>query len=230
MNSEMWRRFERPVLWAALVIALGWTLWPVGEWLVGWSNQRALVAQWHAAQVDHKKHSQVSRSHKPKKKATTGGHFGSSQIKLASAKAGGANPKEEWPPTRITSSKIGLDAVVVQGVSHDALKSGPGHEPNSALPGEGNCVIAAHRNAYGWWFRRLDQLNPGDMVVLDTPEQRFIYRVKVRQVLNDDDTGVLGPLPETAAPRLTLYSCTLPKSDRRIVVTASLESSSDEVL
>jgi LPXTG-site transpeptidase (sortase) family protein len=217
MDDNIWRRAERPILWAALVVALGWTLWPAGEWLYGWSTQRALAAEWRAAQNDHKEHTSNAPNNGAEKSASA------HSLTSASGRGTSTPIKEKWPPTRLMCSKIGLDAVVVEGVTPKALKWGPGHDPASALPGRGNCVIAAHRNAYGWWFRRLDSLDSGDIIVLETPESRFIYRVATRQVLNDDDTGVLAQPQVSSLPRLTLYSCTLPKSERRVVVTAVLE-------
>ena len=47
--------------------------------------------------------------------------------------------------------KVGGDALyVVPGVSHDDLKKGPGHYPDTPLPGQlGNASIAGHRTTYG---------------------------------------------------------------------------------
>jgi LPXTG-site transpeptidase (sortase) family protein len=146
--------------------------------------------------------------------AKTRKHHSNSRMRPASRK---------WHPTRIRIPEIDLDAFVVQGIGKRELRCGPGHDPATALPGQqGNCVIAAHRNAYGWWFRRLDELNPGDLIYLETPRESFTYKVAVHRVAHDGDFSVLAPPPSTeAAPRLTLYSCTLPKSDRRLVIVAN---------
>ena len=51
----------------------------------------------------------------------------------------------------------------------DDLRKGPGHYPGTALPGvRGNVAIAGHRTTYGAPFQDIDQLKPGDEVVLTT--------------------------------------------------------------
>jgi sortase A len=237
MEGKQWRRAERPLLWTTLMLSLVWALWPAGEWLYGWSNQRALAAQWHLAQAHMAQSHKVSASASPSNgkrpaaasKTKNSAFMGRVKTRVQPTPAALEYETrslfiEDWPPTRLTCSKIGLDAVVVQGVGPQELKQGPGHDPHSALPGEGNCVIAAHRNAFGWWFRRLDQLGSGDLIVLETLGASFIYRVSQSQVLDDDDTHVLAQPKFSSPAHLTLYSCTLPKSKRRIVVTALLQT------
>lgn len=129
-----------------------------------------------------------------------------------------------WIPTRIIIPRIGLDAEVVQGVSKAALRLGPGHDPYSALPGEwGNCVIAAHRNVGKWWFYKLNKLGSGSIVHLRTPHEIVTYKVAMQRVVSRHASWLIGPpRARNAAPRLTLYTCTLPHSDNRIVVVANL--------
>lgn len=59
-----------------------------------------------------------------------------------------------------------LKAVVLEGTSRDILRKGPGRYEESALPGEGNTAIAAHRTMYGAWFRHLDRLEKDDYVIV----------------------------------------------------------------
>ena len=84
-------------------------------------------------------------------------------------------------------------------------------------------MIAAHRNMAGWWFYHLGRLRAGDQILLETPRQKFDYRVQALNTVPGDD---LAPLrPAVAGPRLlTLYSCTLPKTTRRLVATALLKT------
>lgn len=133
------------------------------------------------------------------------------------------NQPKRWQPTQLAIPAIDLEAVVVRGVSKAALRRGPGHDPATALPGQsGNCVIAAHRNAYGWWFHRLDEIKEGDLIHLKTPQKSFVYQVALRRIVDVRDTEILNPPPPAAAPRLTLYTCTLPKSQQRLAVVANL--------
>ena len=67
--------------------------------------------------------------------------------------------KEGDPLARIEIPKIGVDKIVVAGVALSDLRKGPGHYPNSALPGQiGNAAIAGHRTTYGAPFFRVDEL------------------------------------------------------------------------
>ncbi len=130
-----------------------------------------------------------------------------------------------WPLARLSCAKIRLNAIVVEGTSDAQLRRGPGHETKSSFPGGANCVIAAHRNAFGWWFYRLNELSSGDIVVLRVPGRKLVYRVAAKRTVSVRDISILKARPKTA-PRLTLYTCTLPKTPRRLVVIANLQSSS----
>ena len=49
------------------------------------------------------------------------------------------------------------------------LRKGPGHYPNTPLPGQrGNVGIAGHRTTYGAPFNRIDELQRGDPIVVTT--------------------------------------------------------------
>src|SRR4051794_26914909 len=122
--------------------------------------------------------------------------------------------------------------VVVEGVSHEDLKKGPGHYPGTALPGEvGNMVISGHRTTYGAPFNRLDELNDGDAIVLETRDTWFTYRMIRQQVVRPSAVEVTYPVPgnRNATPTqklLTLTTCNPKYSARqRLIVTAQLQSS-----
>ena len=70
---------------------------------------------------------------------------------------------------QIVIPAIGVDWVFVEGVSVADLKDGPGHYPETPMPGQaGNAAIAGHRTTYGAPFgrprrapaRRRDQSSP----------------------------------------------------------------------
>lgn len=80
--------------------------------------------------------------------------------------------------TTINIPQIGVDMIVVEGTSADALRAGAGHYPNTPLPGQpGNVAIAGHRTTYGKPFNRLDELSEGTYVWLSTPVGDHRYRV-----------------------------------------------------
>lgn len=132
------------------------------------------------------------------------------------------------PTARITAARIGLDKIVVQGVSLPDLKKGPGHYPESPLPGqEGNAAIAGHRTTYGAPFNRIDELEPGDEIVVQTIQGRFRYIVSDEegdgngnQIVSPSQVEVLQNFGDN---RLTLTACHPKYSARqRIVVVAKL--------
>lgn len=82
------------------------------------------------------------------------------------------------PVTRILIPKLGVETVVVEGTSDEALAAGAGHYPQSPLPGDaGNVAIAGHRTMNGHPFGDLDKLVPGDQVILQTPFATYNYKI-----------------------------------------------------
>ena len=133
------------------------------------------------------------------------------------------------PVGHIEIPKIGLDAIVVEGVGDDDLKSGPGHYPSTPAPGQkGNAAIAGHRTTYGAPFSSIDELEPGDPITVTTVQGTFTYEV-MRQddgtghiIVNPDQTEVLNEVP--GKNTLTLTACH-PKysASERIIVFAELK-------
>ena len=138
--------------------------------------------------------------------------------------------KEGDPLARIEIPKIGVDKIVVAGVSLSDLRKGPGHYPNTPLPGQlGNAAIAGHRTTYGAPFFRVDELAAGDEIIVTTVQGKFRYLVTETKVVKPTDFSVLDPTPDAT---LTLTSCNPRYSSRqRIVVRAKLdETKSDDPL
>jgi len=126
------------------------------------------------------------------------------------------------PVAKLEIPRIGVDEIVVAGVGVDDLKKGPGHYPETPLPGEpGNAAIAGHRTTYGAPFLDIDNLQPGDQIVATTYAGRFVYQVTGTVIVPPSDTSVLNNTPDD---RLTLTSCD-PKysAKNRIIVTAALD-------
>jgi sortase A len=93
---------------------------------------------------------------------------------------------------RIRIPAIGVDDYVVEGTDTGSLRKGPGHYPETPLPGDpGTAAIAGHRTTYGAPFREIDKLERGDRIVLDMPDGRFIYRVTRTKIVDDSDLSVL---------------------------------------
>ena len=91
---------------------------------------------------------------------------------------------------------------MVEGTDLESLRKGPGHYPETPLPGErGTSAIAGHRTTYGAPFRHIDELDPGDRIVIDMPDGRFVYRVE-----EHEDRGRPGPV-RARARSATSGSC-----------------------
>lgn len=120
---------------------------------------------------------------------------------------------------------------IVEGVSTDDLKKGPGHYPGTAMPGHtGNFVISGHRTTYLAPFNGLGDLVPGDAIVIETRDTWYTYRVTATQVVLPTDVGVILPVPNKPKSKptkalITLTTCT-PKysASHRLVVDGVLES------
>ncbi len=122
---------------------------------------------------------------------------------------------------RIEIPEIGLDKIVVEGVSRNDLKKGPGHYPDTPFPGQpGNASIAGHRTTYGAPFHRIDELEVDDEIVVTTLQGRFIYQVIGQEIVSPTAIEVVD---DKGDDRLTLTSCHPKYSARqRIIVSAVL--------
>lgn len=96
--------------------------------------------------------------------------------------------------------------VASEGTSADVLANGPGHYPRTALPGErGNSAFAAHRAGHGDPFIDFDLLRPGDRVVLEQGEARWVYELDTSpKIIPVTASWVLDP---TTGRQLTLTTC-----------------------
>lgn len=104
---------------------------------------------------------------------------------------------------RIEIPNIDVSKVVVEGVSVEDLRNGPGHYRATVFPGqEGNAGIAGHRTTYGAPFNRIDELLPGDEFTVTTVQGEHVYRVmSAAEAYGPEIRGSLGPdfvLPENA--------------------------------
>ena len=130
-------------------------------------------------------------------------------------------PTEGDAVARLRIPRIDVDKIVVEGVQVDDLKRGPGHYPDSPLPGQpGNAAIAGHRTTYGAPFNRIDELEQGDEILVTTVQGSFRYEVQRQLIVSPDQVEVLDDFGDS---RLTLTACHPKYSARqRIIVVASL--------
>jgi sortase A len=144
---------------------------------------------------------------------------------------------------RIPRFGQGYHMVIVEGTGTEDLKKGPGHYPDTALPGQvGNFAVAGHRTTYLAPFGNIDKLRRGDAIVLETKTMWFTYRVQdmpatkgyphvpYQEIVQPTDVAVAYPVPDQpdqskkpSLRMLTFTSCN-PKysAAQRIVVHALL--------
>ena len=123
---------------------------------------------------------------------------------------------------RIELPKLGQSFDVVQGTDTVSLEKGPGHYAATALPGLGQTVaIAGHRTTYLAPFRRINELRPGDQIILTMPYARFAYVVQKTQVVLPTALWVTR---NVGYERLVLSAChPLYSASHRIIVFARLQ-------
>jgi sortase A len=123
---------------------------------------------------------------------------------------------------RIQIAAIQVDAQIVQGDSWEELKKGVGQHPGTANPGrEGNLILSAHNDIFGEFFRDLDQLKPGDTVVLFTNQHSYTYEITGSRIVEPTEVSVMN---DTEDPTVTLISCYPYLVDnKRIVIFARLQ-------
>jgi sortase A len=129
---------------------------------------------------------------------------------------------ESQPPTHIVIPKIGVDEPVLEGDDWESLKKGVGHHIGTANPGErGNVYLSAHNDIYGQIFRRLEELDLGDEVIIYAGPKSYRYIVREKRIVEPTDVSVMYP---TTEPILSLQTCYPFMVDtHRLVVIAQLE-------
>ena len=121
-------------------------------------------------------------------------------------------------------SKINLEEGIREGSSSSVISSALGHMEETALPGQiGNCAIAGHRNyVFGRFFNRLDEIEPGDTVEIETLDGTFTYEVTDSFVVEPEDVSVLSR--DLDQSELTLITCTpLFVGSHRLIIRGVLQ-------
>jgi LPXTG-site transpeptidase (sortase) family protein len=86
-----------------------------------------------------------------------------------------------------------------------------------------NCVIAAHRNCLRLLVSTKSiNCGPAHRYTAHTRPKAFDYQIISVRTTHDSDISVLHPPPPDEPPRLTLLTCTVPRTTNRIVLVAQL--------
>jgi len=103
---------------------------------------------------------------------------------------------------RIEIPRLGLRAIVREGVGQDTLGLAVGHIPGTAFPGQdGNVAVAGHRDTL---FRGLRSIRENDLIRFETADGLYLYEVASMEIVKPENVSVLRPGKE---PELTLVTC-----------------------
>lgn len=105
-----------------------------------------------------------------------------------------ATPASVSPPVAIIHiSKINLRLPVLEGATQENMKAAAAHMTETTPVGEvGNAAIAAHRaRTKGRLFNRLNELESGDEIVVETKAGKMTYTVFQVSRVAPSDTSVL---------------------------------------
>lgn len=140
--------------------------------------------------------------------------------RLARKHARAVETGEAWGQIELPEPE--REYVVVEGTEEEPLRLGPGHYPETALPGQGRTVaIAGHRTTYMAPFRTIDQLAEGDEIVVEMPWARFTYLVTDQDIVPPTQTSVIR---DVGRERLVLSAChPLYSAAERIILFADLD-------
>jgi sortase A len=124
--------------------------------------------------------------------------------------------------TMLLIPKINLQAAILDGTSTRSLLLAPGHLSNTVWPGDpGNAVIAGHRDTF---FRRIDELAPGDAIIVKRAAREYRYSVSETSIVPPNNIAVTYSTGDT---RLTLITCYpisyIGPAPKRLVVIAKLQ-------
>jgi sortase A len=103
---------------------------------------------------------------------------------------------------RIEIPRLGLAAIVREGIDGRTLERAVGHVSGTALPGQnGNVCLAGHRDTF---FRRLEGVRKNDTIRITTPTATYDYTVLGTSVV---DPGAVEVLTSNGDAALTLVTC-----------------------
>lgn len=122
---------------------------------------------------------------------------------------------------RLEIPRIGLSAVVLEGVGSRTMQVALGHIPGTPSPGQqGNVGVAGHRDTF---FRALHRINMQDEIVLETTAKTYHYRVTSLEVVDPEYVAVLRSNNKDELTLVTCYPFSyLGPAPKRFIVHADL--------
>ena len=86
---------------------------------------------------------------------------------------------------------------VVEGTdAYQLSRHGLGHYSETQMPGQlGNVAIAGHRSGYGEPLAHVDELQPGDKIILRTQDYWYVYTYTDYKIVTPESTEVVAAVP-----------------------------------
>jgi len=229
---------RKPSIIARVIRVVGWTSIGLGLFLLGFVVHQLYVTTWFAQQNNDVLEAEAV-AHFESATITEVEYLDPiTQAPIAPGSAGtGSAPEQEAPRLLAEEAPEEGDAfaiirvpsierlqdgwTVVEGVRRSDLKNGAGHMPNTPLPGQpGNAVISGHRTTYGAPFHEFDELQPGDIIEVETALGVHTYAVSEIIIVRPTEVWVAEP---REGAWLTLTTCHPKFSSRqRLIVFAEL--------
>jgi sortase A len=122
---------------------------------------------------------------------------------------------------RLEIPRVGVSAMIEEGVGSRTLRVALGHLPGTPWPGQvGNVAIAGHRDTF---FRPLRNIEINDEISLDTPGHNYHYRVSSTEVVDPHDVAVLKARHKDELTLITCYPFSyIGPAPKRFIVHAEL--------
>ena len=229
-------RALKAVLYVSIVLGIALIMYPVYTNFIAGSRESAVLSAWEEQKEEY--FEEVVARVEISEEADTGqtSQTGSEGItdpeevtlELTGDIAGEASldysdlAVEDFFPLKMSIPIIEVEAVVGEGTDSQSLKNGPGYEAFTPLPGDvGRSTISGHRTTYGAPFFRLDELENGDLIYLETINNELLtYTVTGMEIVLPTDVWIL---EGTGKKELVLSTCT-PKysAARRLIIIAEL--------
>ncbi len=107
------------------------------------------------------------------------------------------------PFGKVAIPRIGLSAMVAEGVDKTTLARAVGHIPGTATPESiGNVALAGHRDTF---FRGLGRVRLNDRIELETAQGKYEYQVVRVAVVDPDQIEILDSSNKSELTLLTCY-------------------------
>jgi len=131
------------------------------------------------------------------------------------------SPAMESGMGRIEIPRLGISAMIDQGVDRGVLARAVGHIPSTAEPGQpGNVALAGHRDTF---FRGLGAVRDDDVIRIETVSGTYTYRVAWNAVVDPHRTELLARTNGQSLTLVTSYPFHwIGPAPKRFVVRATL--------